>query len=210
MSSFFDIFIGLVASYFATSLESFYKTANHTEWYLIYAAPLLSAGLIILILLALKSYILYSNRPLKKYEGFWIETITDSIHSNEDLVSIMKIYYKKNEYVIVGKTEYMNGSGCLATWKSEKVFLYDKENLELDYIYKADFMNDSSQTRGYAKIQLKHRLGFIIDIDQNPPFEKQSFQLTKVTKDSDIDDFDASILIDANKSSFKKFMDEYN
>lgn len=209
MSSFFDIFIGLIAAYSATSLEGFYKASNHTEWYLVYLAPLVTAGLIIWLLLLIKSFILYLKRPLKKYECFWIETIDNSRHTNDDLISIMKLSYKNNKYHIVGKTEYKDGRGCLATWKSENVFLYDEQNLELDYIYKADLISTSVTTRGYAKIQLKHKLGFIIDIDQGSTIIKQQFNLTPINKLKELRNFDDNMLCQNNKTSFISFYNEY-
>lgn len=207
MSSFFDIFAGLVASYLAVSLQSYFTVKGNNDVYLLYIVPVFVAMLIIILLLYIKKLFLYIKRPLKKHEGFWIESITNSkVHSGINLISIMKLYFRKGNYWIIGESLYEVDSEFKATWKSEKVFLCDEHSSEVDYIYKADMTNSPSGTRGYAKIKFENTSGFIIDIDQELN-QKQHFDLHKIRSIKDLESFNEQKLSIKNKEIFKKFLE---
>jgi len=190
MSKFLDTLFAIIASSIVLLIRTSQDPSKEYTFFGLWIYPILLALVAYILLQFITHLIKSSQRPLKQYEGYWIETIyAPAMEGHNKYISIMELTYTNNSYSIRGSTFLPTGAD-IATWRADRTHLYDKRNKLLDYIYTADINNQKfpeTTIRGYATIDFKTQEGYIIDI-MNEDTKKQHFVLTdKITNLSDIE-----------------------
>ncbi len=186
MSKLLDTLYAMIASSIVLLVRTSQEPSVKYTFIEVWVLPIVLALIVYIVLQAITHFIKSMNRPLKKYEGYWIEIIEDpAIRRHTKYISILELLYVDNSYSIRGST-FLPDATSVATWRADRTHLYDKQNKLLDYIYTADINNkDFSETtvRGYATIDFKSKQGYIIDI-MSEDNKKQNFKLTNQIKKS--------------------------